>query len=368
MIMKISKALGFGLFLHAALIVALSVTSCRTMDTPTPTYQQDEVSATTETGSSGERKLIPAKQLDPAFNGGLSSSSGLEFEEFEGITPKLSPLSPTVDIAGPSFELYTVRKGDSLWGISKRKNVSLEDLLKANNLSKNAVLKIGQQLKLPTDGSTASINTITADTYQPTSFNARTETYVVAKGDTLTKIARKFNISVKLLKTANKKSSDKILVGEKLLIPVDGNSPSGGQSNYSPEPSISSTSNSGIHIVQAGEYPGTIARKYGITTSELLAINGITEPRSIRPGQKLKVNRSSATTSTIIPRSKVPSTPTISPTATATPISQPTVVSPASKPVEIRVIEADPLIETDDSIPDSLFENALEVPVMPEAK
>ena len=188
--MKVSKALGFGLILHLLLVVALVVQpSCMTMEPPTQTYQQSKSLDPLASGSSSGL-ISPTGSdslLDPAFNGGSSGERfaptrpGTEFSEFEGVTPKLSHISSdtassTVEIAGPSFKIYTVKKGDSLWAISRRYNVSLDDLYAANGLNKNSLLKIGQQIKIPAEGSTATINTVTADTYQPSGYNMESET------------------------------------------------------------------------------------------------------------------------------------------------------------------------------------------------
>lgn len=42
---------------------------------------------------------------------------------------------------------YTVKKGDTLYKISKNKNIELNDLIKLNNLN-NTILQIGQVLKI----------------------------------------------------------------------------------------------------------------------------------------------------------------------------------------------------------------------------
>ncbi len=368
--MKISKALGFGLALHVVLIAILVVQpSCMTMQAPTQTYQQSQTDNPLDFGSTDD---LPSNNvLDPAFNAGLDSVPDAEFSEFEGVTPKLSPIlqdpvASTVEIAGPSFKIHTVQKGDSLWAISKRNNVSLNELYAANGLNKNSVIKIGQQIKIPVEGSIATISTVTADTYQPSGYNMASETYTVAKGDTLSKIARMFDTSVSMIKTANGKNSDVIRVGEKLTIPVNGNT-----SGYrKPSSAITSTNtvplapsdNTAVHVVRTGEYPATIARKYGMTTSELLAMNGITDPRKMQVGQKLKVS----------PKSKAPiaepkpqKAPLINPEAPA--VIKPKTSNTTATPVKIRVVEADPLIESEvDSInPDSMFENVEEIPVVP---
>ena len=352
------------------------------MEPPTQTYQQSETldplasSSPDDLISSGRTDSL----LDPAFNTGLANEPagrfeptrpGGEFSEFEGVTPKLSPIIPdpassTVEVAGPSLKVHMVQKGDSLWSISRRYNVSLEDLYAANGLNKNSILKIDQRIQIPVEGGTATISTITADTYQPSGYNMDAETYTVVRGDTLSKIARQFNTTVRMIKTANGKNTDVIRVGEKLTIPVNSRNSVGSRPIASGTNNNASSSAPGgfeIHITKAGEYPATIARKYGMTTVELLAINGITDPRSIQVGQRLKVNRKSGTAST--EKLTVQPAPVITPKAPV--VIQPPQSTSVNAPVEIQVIEADPLIESEiqEINPDSMFEDAKEMPVVP---
>ena len=44
--------------------------------------------------------------------------------------------------------IYTVQRGDSLWSIARKYNVSVNDLVSSNNLS-SSLLQIGQQLIIP---------------------------------------------------------------------------------------------------------------------------------------------------------------------------------------------------------------------------
>jgi membrane-bound lytic murein transglycosylase D len=43
---------------------------------------------------------------------------------------------------------HTVQRGDSLWSIAKRYNVRVNDLMRWNDLSKNAVIQPGQSIKI----------------------------------------------------------------------------------------------------------------------------------------------------------------------------------------------------------------------------
>lgn len=104
------------------------------------------------------------------------------------------PVTQTND----DYEIYTVVKGDSLWLISQRYGVTVDDLIEINNLE-NADLQIGDKLKIP---KTKPKNT-----------------YTVKKGDSLWSIAKEFNVSVEELKIANSLTSNLISVGQVLIIP-----------------------------------------------------------------------------------------------------------------------------------------------------
>jgi lysozyme len=244
--------------------------------------------------------------------------------------------------------------------------VSLNELYAANGLNKQSVLKIGQQIQIPVEGSTATVKTVTADAYQPSGYNSATETYTVKGGDNLSKIAQKYNSTVSEIKAANNKTSDMIRMGETLIIPVSGSS----SSTVAPKvsaPSASVTSPApvvlpnatGTHTVKAGEYPATIARQYGMTASELLAINGITDPRKMQIGQKLKVS-STGSAANVASKTEMVVAPKPAPNP------GPVVSASNNGPIEIRVVEADPLIETEatDIEIDSMFENAIAIPVI----
>lgn len=101
-----------------------------------------------------------------------------------------------------SPNIYIVEKGDSLWSISRKYNVTVEDLINANNLN-DLTIYIGQELIIPS----GNIN------QEPFVL------YTVQKGDTLWNIAKKYNISVNNIMTANNLSSTLLSIGQQLIIP-----------------------------------------------------------------------------------------------------------------------------------------------------
>ena len=377
--MKVSKIFGCVIGLHLGVIAMLLVQpGCRTKQPPTRTYSQERTSG-------GLIKAIgqgSGSGLDSAFNAGFDDGSAApddnDFSEFDAITP-VAPLSDggqTVPVAGPSFEAYTVKKGDNLWTIARRFNVSLNELYAANGLDTTSILSIGQQLQIPVEGSTATVTAPSPDTYQPTSFNQGSTEYMVKRGDSLSKIANQFDTSVRAIKAANGLSSDLIRVGDKLVVPVSSSSigtssamsaaPSDSMSSSSTAPSFSA-SGARTHTVKSGEYPGKIASQYDMTTDELLALNGITDPRKLQVGKVLKVSGSSSTANVDPPAQVVTTTTEASSTLMTEPVSTEAPSSTTSMaPIEIKVIESDPLVEGEatEIDPDEMFEGAVEIPVI----
>lgn len=96
---------------------------------------------------------------------------------------------------------HTVKSGDTLYGISKQYGTSVSALKSENGLTSNLILP-NQIIKI-NEAKEASQST--------------TE-YTVVAGDTLSKIASKYDVTVAQLKAWNNLSSDLIIVGQKLTL------------------------------------------------------------------------------------------------------------------------------------------------------
>lgn len=113
-----------------------------------------------------------------------------------------------------SFSLFaqtkhTVKKGDTLYSISKLYKITVTQLRDANNLKENDVIKIGQTLIIPDSNSSQLKVTTTQGTKE----------YVVIKGDTLFGIAKKHNMSLNDLLTLNGLDNNSVIkVGQKLKV------------------------------------------------------------------------------------------------------------------------------------------------------
>lgn len=114
---------------------------------------------------------------------------------------------------------HLVKKGDTLYGIAKKYQLTVSELRAANNLSEKDVLKAGQKLVIPS----ADIeNAATLSSSSNKTVNtSKTDTYVVQKGDTLYGIAKKYNIKVADLYSLNNMSqSDVLKFGQKIKVPA----------------------------------------------------------------------------------------------------------------------------------------------------
>ena len=94
----------------------------------------------------------------------------------------------------PSYVTYTVQAGDTLWAIARKYNCSITEIVAANSdrIKNPNRIHAGWQLKIPKSG--APVSGSTPDAVLPE--NKKSGIYIVRQGDTLWKIARKYNCSV----------------------------------------------------------------------------------------------------------------------------------------------------------------------------
>ena len=154
---------------------------------------------------------------------------------------------------------YKVVKGDSLYSIASKYETTVDSLKQINNLTSNT-LAIGQIIKIPT--STTSIDT---------NYN----NYTVVKGDSLYSIANKFKTTVNEIKDLNNLTSNTLAIGQVLKIPSTNITPS----NF---PSYQT------YIVKSGDSLYQIARRYNTTVDNIKSLNNL-NTNNLAIGQTLKI-------------------------------------------------------------------------------
>ena len=217
--MNITNVFGFILALHIGVILVLFVQpGCRTNDVQPPSQSDYQMSAVdSEELSSINSDLGSIYEANEALSGEDLS----EFNDIGGFEPEDEGL--TVSVVDDSLDVYVVQNGDTLWDLAKRFDTTINELCKLNEISKDSILRIGMELEVPKAGdSVMNITKESAAVYQPTDFEGTGQVYRVVSGDSLSKIAKQYDVSVSAIKATNGLSSDTILIGRELLIPVDG--------------------------------------------------------------------------------------------------------------------------------------------------
>jgi LysM repeat protein len=174
-----------------------------------------------------------------------------------------SEVSTVSKISTVKSNTYTVKHGDSLWGISKKFGVTVAELTAANGITKDSALKVGKKITIPGKTTTDKNNS-----------------YTVKHGDSLWGISKKFGVTVAELTTANGITKNSPLkVGQKLNIPTK-------TAHKSTKTSSGKNSN---YTVRPGDSLWIISKRFGTTVSSITAANGISKNSVIKVGQKIYI-------------------------------------------------------------------------------
>jgi membrane-bound lytic murein transglycosylase D len=139
----------------------------------------------------------------------------------ERLPPAGRATTPARASTAASARSHMVKPGDTLWGVARRYGVTVPALAAENGMTSQSQLVAGTRLKVPGPGSAG-------DAGAPSAESSRM-TYKVRRGDTLTEIAQRFNVSVQQLKAWNQiRQSNSLKAGQKIVVYVDPRRVSGG--------------------------------------------------------------------------------------------------------------------------------------------
>lgn len=223
---------------------------------------------------------------------GISNQFGVsvtELAELNGI--KGSNLSVGTVLKIPSKSgtnpnnmfMYTVQKGDTLYSIARKYNTTVNDIINLNYL-KNNNLSVGQVIRIPENY--YNYDEMSAPNYI---------TYTVKPGDTLYSIALNNGINVDTIISDNVLPNNNLNVGQVLRLRVNDDEvlECFGSDFDIPEEVISNVT----YTVKSGDNLYSIARKYNTSVSEIVRLNNL-NGTSLSIGQKLLIPSSNASSST----------------------------------------------------------------------
>ncbi len=185
---------------------------------------------------------------------------------------------------------HTVEKGDTLFGISRKYNISVDDLLRLNPESKDGNIKIGEVLRLDGKGSSKQLG------------------YIILKPkETIYGISKQYRISETDLKALNPDLNNQMKAGSRIILPLENIKKYGDgellEEDTSPksQANIPVSSNSytttGVssddfvtYTVQSGDTTFGIVNKFGIALDELIQLNPALSS-GLKPGITLKIRK-----------------------------------------------------------------------------
>jgi len=199
-------------------------------------------------------------------------------EVASGTAPASRPSARTGE-SGQIWVQYTVQEGDALVTIAREYGVSVNDLKRWNGLRGDKIV-IGQRLEIfsepeektriiPTERPAPISGPSTAPQGSPPNDE---RIHRVKKGETLSRIARSYGITVSELMKHNKLTSSKIKINQTLKIPTS---------------SGSTSSAVQYHEVRSGDSLWKISRMYGVSIGDLEANNDVSDV--LRPGDRLVI-------------------------------------------------------------------------------
>ncbi|MBS4072174.1 MAG: LysM peptidoglycan-binding domain-containing protein [Algoriphagus sp.] len=243
------------------------------------------------------------------------------------------------------FILHKVSPQETLFGISRKYQVSVSDIQNANEVLKQG-LKIGQTIRIPYEGKITStppasnpVNSAPVAS-TPVATTPKSITHKVTSGETLFSISKKYGVTIESLKEWNKLSGNGVKVGQVLTINEAGSTqtqvasatkpsepvtvreqpkveekkveaPKAKSETVKSKPEPVKAASSPVatsapiapgdwisHTVKSGETLFSLSSEYGSSVENLIQWNALTS-NNLRAGQVIKVGRAPEGPSTV---------------------------------------------------------------------
>ena len=194
------------------------------------------------------------------------------------------------------FVEYKIEEGDCLWTISRKFQLSIQDVAEINGIDEEEILSPGLLIKIPQNQEYLSAD----------EEGTNTIVHTVQKGESLWDIAQHYRLSLDCISSANNiRKPDSLYIGQKINIPIEKNIDNPKETSELSFESENETNYQGISVtlnqefresvketdytVKAGESLWTIAQNYQVSLKELSEINDLENSERLSVGQIIKI-------------------------------------------------------------------------------
>ncbi len=194
-----------------------------------------------------------------------------------------------------NFVYHKVKKGDTPAALAKRYNVRADDILRFNKLRSNRALRVGQNLLIPLNPEAGKMaladlrESLRDDAPAAKGGKGGGKRYTVRRGDSLYKIARRFNVSEQQLRGWNGLRGNALKPGQSLVVAAGTGA---GKANAAAKATPAARAGKGdvrkiVYQVRAGDSLWTIGRQFDVEASQIRGWNNLPRNPVLRPGQRL---------------------------------------------------------------------------------
>jgi LysM repeat protein len=177
-------------------------------------------------------------------------------------------------IAGKKYYIHIVQAGNSLWGIHKLYNVSVNEIVAANPGIENGI-KVGQKISVPVP--------------------IEVKYHEVSAGETVYAVAKKYGVKTDDLIAANPGTENGIVKGQKIIIPIteaatipSQNIPQIIETSTVAPLKITFTDSTIQHVVLDHETLYSVSKRFMVSIDDLKSINDLKSSK-IKPGDTLLI-------------------------------------------------------------------------------
>ncbi|QOH79482.1 LysM peptidoglycan-binding domain-containing protein [Plesiomonas shigelloides] len=263
-------------------------------------YYRDHPAARSTPAPQPPARSSSVSQPEPVRSSASSSASSkapvVDIDQPGPIVEK-APVKTSTSAA--KAQVHVVKRGETLTRIAEQYDTDVATLKRLNRM-KSGELLVGQKLKLPSAASSGSAEVTESRPRPPVvdqpepvvdsrAAASATTVHTVTRGETLLRIAEKYDTTLAELRSLNNLKRDQVNVGQKLKVP-SGKASSAPVSSKSAADSSKAPSRGKLEVyqVQRGDTLGKIAARYAVSMETIKFANQM-HNNQVQVGQKLKI-------------------------------------------------------------------------------